>query len=723
MRTFSGVSLILLLVLVMPLSSPGEMQSIENKNVTSQDNVVERDWYVNLVLVNYDPSFIQENVLLTGLPAQRVHDADPITITYNLHYDIFYANESYTESIRQLILDNSINGTDTGTWLDEAALQYHKENINDPQRIFYPRDGRSIDAVVIEDWLEENPYVEPPGLGYMFYVFNFTEFDSSDHSLEHWYDYNPIDIDTGVKQNWFRLEWDNTLNPDVMFEYPAFGGRHNLYVLDPSADQWYLKWCRIWWNTQIDYEYMSKDLDQKVSEIDLTIPAGVLALNQYLNEYIQDPVEYLFAPASPMSAQNDVTAYVETGYLNSLVICMDVASGTSVDSLRWVTDAQLQKEHLEGLLPFIDWEVDVEFLDIDESPAWTELFWDYAEIIDGQTIVDGYAMFDAIRNQVRFQYVDIFDENINVFGVVFIKKNMEMHVYGRQYTGLGGGGQTVIWKSWERYYRPDEVTPKAGISLVQLHETMHAIGLGHTWKVDHYVADFSYTPMGYYGRYNGTGKFDQNWVQGTFLDQMEGSLWLDFQDKRGEMSSVPRPETIAAENHILSAFEDAREFYNQMDWQGCYDALQDIEEWIDRFMYSMTDDESPEIVKWGFDGSIFAENITVWATVMDDLSGVDNVSVHVRIGSDEFVYPSVLSSGNWTTEVEQFPVDIDLEMWVEAMDRGFNTAVSDSLFWEGEERPYYPLEDPIVLSSLIIGSIGVAFLIMWLIMRRRHVAN
>ncbi len=722
MRNLCVVGL-LFLVLMFPINTPVELDESTDRMILAQDDVIERNWYINLVLVNYDSSLIQENALLSGLPSERVHDADPITIIYNIHYEIYYADESYEDSIRQLIHENSINGTATGTQLDEAALQYQKENINDPQQIFYPRDGRSIDADTIEEWLHQNPYITPPGLGYMFYLFNFTEFDSADHTLEHWYDYNPMDIDTGEKQDWFRLEWDNALNQDVKFEYPGFGGRHNLYVLDPSADQWYLRWARIWWDTQNDYEYMSKDLDQKVSEIDLSTPSGVSALNTYLNQYIQDPVEYLFAPASPMSAQNDVTAFVETGYLKSLVICMDVANGTSVESLEWVTNAEIQKKHLQELLPFINWTVDVEFLNIDDSPEWTDIFWDYAEVIDGKTIVDGYAMFDAIRNNMRWKYVDIFDENINVFGVVFIKKNMEMHVYGRQYTGLGGGGQTVVWKSWERYYRPDGVTPKSGISLVQLHETMHAIGLGHTWSVDHYVADFSYTPMGYYARYNGTGKFDQNWVQGTYLDQMEGNLWLDFQEKRELMSAVPREETVAAENHILVAFDEARDLYNQMDWQGCYEALSGIDEWIDRFMYSMTDDEAPEIIKWGFDGSIFAENITVWATVMDDFSGVDNVTVNVLVGTSKYLYECVFSSGNWTAEVEQLPVDIYVEIWVEATDRGLNTAVSDSIIYEGEYGPYNPLIDPIIIGSLVIGASAVVIVSFWFFRKRRLVSN
>jgi hypothetical protein len=247
---------------------------------------------------------------------------------------------------------------------------------------------------------------------------------------------------------------------------------------------------------------------------------------------------------------------------------------------------------------------------------------------------------------------------------------------------------------------------------------MHAIGLGHTWGIDHYVGDFSYTPMGYYGRYNGTGKFDQNWVQGTYLDQMEGRLWMEFQDVRDLKPAVPREETIAVENYIQTAFDEARDLYNHMDWLGCYDALDNIEGWIDRLMYTITDDEAPEIVDWGYEGALFYGNLTVWATVIDDLSGVDNVSVHVEYGSEEFVYPAVYSSGNWTTEVDEFPVDIDIEMWVEATDRGLNTAVSESMIWYGDYRPVDPWSNPLVVGSLILGSVAVVIIVVWFLRKR-----
>ncbi|MFW9932990.1 MAG: hypothetical protein ACFFDR_10070, partial [Candidatus Thorarchaeota archaeon] len=655
-----------------------------------------------------------------GFPDQRTHDADPITINYNIEYKLVFASESYEDEVRQFILDNSVNGTDTGTILDETALEYQKGNINDPQRIFYPRDGRSIDGQALEDWFSENPYVEPPGLGYMFYLLNFSEFDSPDHELEHWFDYSPIDPDTGESQDWFRLEWDNALNPDVMLQYSGFGGKHNIYILDPSADQWYLRWARIWWETQIDYEYMSIDMDEKVMSLDLSLQSDIDELTSYLFEYMYDPVTKLMFPRSPMSQQNDVTAFVETGYLKCIVICMDVQTGVSIDSLQWVTNAEVQKLHLEELFPFIEWEVDVEFIDISLSESWNDLFWDYADVIDGKTIVDGYGMFDAIRNQVRPQYVDINDENINVFGVVFIKKNMEMHVYGRQYTGLGGGGQTVIWKSWERYYRPDEVTPKAGISAIQLHETMHAIGLGHTWSVDHYVGDFSFNAMGYYGTFNGTGRFEQNWVQSTYLDQLEGSLVVDFEENRPSTEDPANERTILAEQMVLDSLALAREYYNTMDWLACYNELINMDHWISTMIWTMSDDEAPEIVRWGVNGNPMAGNATVWATILDDLSGVQNASVHVRFSDDsEYIYPCRYASGNWTATIYQLPVDMAVWLWVEAQDKGLNTVKSDERIFGSDYLPYNPLQDSIVISAIIIGSVAI---IAILIIKRRRVA-
>lgn len=722
------VSFLIILFLIAPtattsISSAALSGYISHSTAPSQSNEVNRNWTIRFVLINYRSSQLNTSALTSSLPTERIHNADPTTINYHLNYIVEFASESYVEQVRQFILGNSINGTGTGSRLDASALSYQKEHINEPQRIFYPRDGRSIDGQALEDWFAQNPYSQPPGLGYMFYLLNFSEFDTPDHSLEHWYNYSPMDPDTGQNQDWFRLEWDNALNPNVMLEYPGFGGRYNTYVLDPSADQWYLKWARIWWGTHTDYEYMSIDLDQKEQGIDLTTQPGVDALTKYLAEYIYDPVTMLMAPRSPMSNQNDVTSYVQTGYLKSLVICMDVSQGISIDSLRWVTNAEIQKAHLEELFPFIRWKVDVEFIDIDDSQAWKNLFWSYAQLVNGKTIVDGGNMFNAIYGTMRGQYVDVNDENINVFGVVFIKKNMEMYYGGRQYTGLGGDGQTVIWKSWERYYRSDGVTPKSGISGVQLHETGHAIGLGHTWRQDHYVGDFSYNVMGYYGAFNGTGEFEQNWVQSTYLDQMEGRLWLHYQEIVSGVDTNGNARIQRAEQDVLKAFDASRKQYDSMNWTGCYAALQDVEHQIETLSWATTDDTAPNIVGWGIQGEPLVSNTTVWATVFDDLSGIENVSVFVRIGDGSpSVFRCSFNSGNWTTSIPQIPVDAYVTIWVEAQDKAMNIAVSDVETFAGGYPPgYNPLLDPLVIGGIVASVVAIAALVV--VAKRRRLAQ
>ncbi|MFW9870488.1 MAG: hypothetical protein ACFFEL_12755, partial [Candidatus Thorarchaeota archaeon] len=384
MRRAVVISIAFLLLFITLMANDRITTDANVTNTLSQDTPsIERDWSAKIVVVGYNPVLIDETILLTGLPTTRFYSAESVDITYNIEYTIEYAASTFLNDLQQVMLDNSINGTDTGTRLNETALSYQKSHLDEPQRIFYPRSGRAIDAYAVEDWLVENPFTVKPDLGYTLYLVNFSVFDSLDHSLEHWYDYHPEDPDTGEKQDWFRLEWDNALNTDVTMDYPFFGGRYNIYVVDPSAHQWYLRWCRIWWSEQFltEYDFWTEDLEDKVASLNLAIPADVDALNVYLHECVWDPINQLFFPY-----QHQPASYVQSGTLKGLVFCMDVDAGISVESLRWITDAEMQRAHLTELYPFIDWTVDIEFLDISEESAWSSLFWMYATIEpDGTT--------------------------------------------------------------------------------------------------------------------------------------------------------------------------------------------------------------------------------------------------------------------------------------------------------------------------------------------------
>ena len=658
--------------------APVEVQDVEPHEfaIPSQLLNIERNWTAHIIVVNYDEALIDETSLLTGMPTEKNYATSDVLITYNIEYEVFYADAEYISDLTQVVMDNSMNGSDTGTYLDETALLYQQAHLDEPQRIFYPRAGRVIDGYAVEDWLEANPYVATPSLGYTLYMVNFSSLDTTGHGLEHWYDYHPIDPDTGEEQDWFRLEWDNALNPDVTMDYANFGGRYNTFVVDPSAHQWYLKWCRIWWSASIgtEYDFWTLDLEDKVASLNLGSQAGIDALNVYLRECIWDPINQLLFPY-----QHQPASYVQSGPLRALVICMDVDEGTSVDSLRWVTDVEMQKAHLEELYPFISWEARVDFLDIDEYPTWNTTFWDYATVEpDGTIVVDGLAMFTEIRDNMRPLYIDEDSDDIEIFGVIFIKKNMEMHAYGKTYTGLGGGGNTVIWKSWDRYYRPDEVTPKDGISAIQLHETMHAVGFHHTWQHEHYSSDFSFGPMGYFAFHNGTATFDKNWVQGTYLDQMEAMLWDDFLTKRASLGVDERPETYGAEQGVLGLFDEARDLYDEMDWLGAFEALSSARDWIDRMMWSTQDDTPPVISSWVITPSINTDGFYVSAQVTDDLSGIDNVTVYMQIDNGTPVfYPCTNSSGTWVTSIPSFTATSNVEVWVEVWDWGLNHAESN----------------------------------------------
>ncbi|MHA2056410.1 MAG: hypothetical protein ACW979_02145 [Candidatus Thorarchaeota archaeon] len=685
--------------------------------VISQGSIsIERDWAANIIVVGYDPALIDEVLLLSGMPSIRDYSAGDVDIRYNIEYQIDYADSTFVNSLRREMLDNSINGTGTGTRLNESALSYQKANLDDPQRIFYPRSGRVIDGYAIEDWLEENPYVTPPSLGYTLYLVNFSEFDNSDHSLEHWYDYHPVDPDTGEEQDWFRLEWDNALNPNVTMDYSFFGGRTNTFLVDPSAHQWYLKWCRIWWSQTIgtEYDFWTQDLEDKTGSLNLAVPADVDALNVYLQECLWDPINQLFFPY-----QHQPASFVDSGTLKALVFCMDVANGTSVESLEWVTDAEMQQAHLEELYPFIPWTVDVEYLDIDDEPVWNATFWMHSWVEDGITHSNGSELFSEIRSSLRPSYV-VDDGNINVFGVVFIKKQMMMHTHGGIFTGLGGPGQTVIWKSWERYYRPDGVTPKDGVSSVQLHETMHAIGFGHSFVHGHYSSDFTNGPMGYFAFHNGTSTFDKNWVQGTYLDQMEAILWYDFLVEQVDLRIDERPETYIAEDAAMAAFDSARQYYNEMNWLAAYEFLETARDWTKRMMYSTLDDTPPIIDNWGtIPVEIGSGSFIYWAHVLDDLAGLENVTLYAQVDEGDIqAFPLSYGGGNWSVLVPSPGHSSNLTLWVVAWDWGMNIAKGGNLTYLISQEPTIPD----FLVSLIVATSAAAVVIVLgvYVMKRRE---
>jgi hypothetical protein len=636
---------------------------------------LERNWTTNIILINYDPQLINETALFETLPLKREYHTTIAPVTYNIDYELYQANDSYTDSLRQVILEHSIIGSDIGTELNETALAMQRESPNTPLRIFNERAGRTIDGYAVEDWLIQNPFVPAPELGYNFYLLNLSEFDTLDHSMEHWFDYHPMDSDTGMTQSWFRLEFDNSKNPPIVMQYAGIGGRGNVYALDPSANQWYMRWARLWWHDYIhtEYDHWTKDLEDISRELNFATIEGVRLLNEYLRNYVYDIVAYLLFPY-----QHNPVKPVASGELKIEVICINEDERSSADNLDWITDAKRLSTQLEELCPFIDWEVNVSFINSKSDVFWNNIFWTYTTVnAEGVTEVDGSSLFDYIFENVRPYRIATDPENVNIYGVVFIKKNMHMFAGDGTYTGLGmngpNGGQTLVCKSLERYFCFDSITPREGVSGIQLHESMHALGFAHTWQDEHYASDFSYGPMGYFAMHNGTSSFDKNWAQGIYLDQMELELWNDFVWKQGYLSPENPEKTYIAESKALEAFTRARDYYNRMNWMDAYKELCVARDWTKRMIYSRFDDTPPLIDTWGTNPSSIDSNAFTYWVHVTDRSGLENVSLQILAdGNATYLLKCFYDNPYWIVFVPDLPYQNNLTLLVVAWDWGMN---------------------------------------------------
>ncbi|MHA2177297.1 MAG: hypothetical protein ACXAAK_03010, partial [Candidatus Thorarchaeota archaeon] len=250
-----------------------------------------------------------------------------------------------------------------------------------------------------------------------------------------------------------------------------------------------------------------------------------------------------------------------------------------------------------------------------------------------------------------------------------------MYLADETYTGLGfsgpDGGQTLVCKSITRYYQADNVTPREGVSAIQLHETMHSLGFSHTWVNDHYASDFSYGPMTYFAYHNGSSSFDRNWAQGTYLDQMEAQLWNDFQVRRVVLDDSAYPKAFMAEEQALKYFHLARMAYDQMDWMEAYLSLTKANDWSRRMLYGASDNTLPLINDWGTE-YVSGDQFLYWAHITDQ-SGIENVTLFIQTDYDEItIYPCSQTYNNWSVVVPEIDHPYHVDIWLVAFDWGMN---------------------------------------------------
>ncbi len=454
---------------------------------------------LNIVFVGFTPGVIDTVTLNSLIPKSYPYTYESYTIDYGFNVTFYMADSSYYSSFKDFCLSNSVNGTDTTSALNATALQI-QINTGQKMSIFLPQSGRAIDAKMAEHYLDANPYVQTSP-AYNFYVINFTELDTPAQNLKHWFNTTETDLEANRNRDFWRLEWDNRLNPNVKFPYSLFTSDTRALIIDPSAFQWYLTWAKLWYNLPVggaQFGYYNEDLYQFSLTHNLNTTNGRAALAYYLSGWINDPIENLLV--SYLWTDSNL-ANAKTMSIQTLILNNASDSGYPNSSVEWILNTTTVERAITDLAPFINVTVNVQFRQLTEFPELKQIFLNaVTSQTNGWTYYDGLALWDDLLN-ARSSYFNLTAADVVINDYVLLEKNMSMMANGREWTGLGGEGQILIMKEVRRYFEQDGTTPRSSLVPVLIHEAGHNLGFPHTFAANDYrknAGDFAFDVMGYY---------------------------------------------------------------------------------------------------------------------------------------------------------------------------------------------------------------------------------
>jgi len=512
-----------------------------------------------------------------------------ITLDFNFHF----TTEIYTSELDSFIDKNSWNSNTSA--LNSTRLNLQEET-GERMSIFYDQEGRAINGEAVEQYLVDHKgfsLVEP---SYAIYFLNQSRYDSIDHSFEHWFEIDEVDPDSNVTADWWRLEWDNDLNPDVEYPYPCWGFQNRIFFVDPYCHQWYTRWTDIWWNADTyegDFDYLTVDLDTYLNGYTPGTNDYSDKLNTYLTDYLNDIV-------SDVGGRGDGLLYDQKEVSAQILLINDEANhGYSQEDLKWIFHKETAEEAFEYVVPN-----EVATISLEET--WVELSEcsDIEQIINyytlGETELGSYPWYrsdwrylDGINIFYGFQGLTLASNYFNMTkgdttftSWILLLQNVSMVSWAyneyREYTGLGGGGNVVCFKDLNRYFASDGTTPRSGLTTLLVHEIGHVLGFLHaeiTNDADEGTGGFIRDVMSYYSE--GTPNFsvflkDSLYRTSSFVAYYRNKPAIDAYRENPDND----PILLAEIDEAIENGEAALETMNYLDaflaFRGLYELTEDL---------------------------------------------------------------------------------------------------------------------------------------------------
>ncbi|MFX0207044.1 MAG: hypothetical protein ACFFDT_13735 [Candidatus Hodarchaeota archaeon] len=586
------------IILIMGKSSPiiaSDKENFEINQVQLTENVTLR---MDLVFCGYNETEIDLTFLSSNLPSNRlflfwVGDV-PIETEIEFDWHIHFASQGYTDALNSLVDDNSWSATTSD--LNTTALNL-QEATGERMSIFSPQDGTAINGTAVEEYLVENSAFETNLPSYTFYFLNFSHFDSTDHTQEHWFEIDGIDPDSNITASWWRLEWDNDLNPNVEYPYPAWGFQNRLYFIDPYCHQWYTKWTEIWWNSddqEGSIDYRTRDLDTFLAGYTPGTNSYKQQLALYLTDWLNDIV-WDTAGRMDGSWNNERAISAQVLMLNDFI-----NHSYSQKDLEWIIHEKILLDSLEYVIPpeLASISIDTIWANLTDHPELETIVVEntlnasdlshYPWYQNKWTYLDGNAIFSGFRD-LREVYFDLNQADTTFTAWFLLMKNISMvyYYYGewREFTALGGSGNVVFFKDLNRYFASDGTTPRSGATNILTHEIGHVLGFAHAESGSDALegaGGFMCDAMSYYA-VQGTPKFsiftrDSFYRRSCITVRQVTSTVIDYWRVRSDRNET----TFIAIDNILalgsSAFESKNYFEAFLNYRQLYDLVNYLEE-------------------------------------------------------------------------------------------------------------------------------------------------